>query len=193
MTQKRAFLIHGWRGRPKASFRGWLGKELTKENFKVEIPCMPGWLNPQMQPWVDFLHKKVGTPDENCYLVGHSLGCIGILRYLESLKNKQKIGGVILVAGFTSDLGFPDLKSFFQTEINWKKIKKHCKNFVFIYSDNDYYVSTHYADIFKKNLNAKLIFEKGKGHFSSREGCKDLPVALESILKMSKEISEKIK
>lgn len=75
---------------------------------------MPHTDHPKMQAWVRHLKKVVGTPDKDCYFVGHSLGCITILLYLESLHGNQEVGGVVLVAGFTSDLGYEELHSFFR-------------------------------------------------------------------------------
>lgn len=102
---------------------------------------MPDTANPTMDKWVTHLKKIVGNPDGDCYFVGHSLGCITILRFLETLGEDQKVGGVVLVAGFGHDLDFKgyksELSSFFQTPINWKKIKKHCNKFVAIHSDDD--------------------------------------------------------
>jgi len=146
---------------------------------------MPDSVHPKMAAWLNHLTKTVSVPDENCYFVGHSLGCITILRYLESLPKKQKIGGAVLVAGFTSDLGFQDLSSFFTKSINWAKIKLHCKKFVAIHSDDDPWVSLHYADFFKKELNAEIIIEHNMKHFSGDDGLNEFPAARDAVLKLS--------
>lgn len=185
--KNRAFLVHGWEGYPEEGWRPWLKGELEKRGFNVHIPAMPDTKSPQMDNWVSHLKKTVGNPDKDCYLVGHSLGCITILRYLETLKPGQKVGGVILVAGFTSDLGYYDLKSFFTKPIDWKKLKKHCGKFVAIHSDNDPYVSLHYADFFKKELKAKIVIENDMKHFSGDDGIRKLPVVLDSILELSQQ------
>lgn len=183
---KRVFLIHGWEGYPEEGWRPWLRKELEKRGYSVFVPSMPNTKHPKMKPWIKHLTKVVGKPDENCYFVGHSLGCITILRYLETLKKGQKVGGVVLVAGFTSNLGYKDLESFFKKPINWNKIKAKCKKFIAIHSDNDPYVSLHYGEFFKEKLNAELIIEHNKKHFSGDDGIFVLPVALKSVLKISK-------
>lgn len=103
---KRAFLIHGWEGDPEEEWRPWLKKELEKKGFEVYVPAMPDTATPTMEKWVPFLAEIVGKPDENCYFVGHSLGCITILRYLETLNEGEKVGGVVLVAGFGHDLEY---------------------------------------------------------------------------------------
>ncbi len=184
---KRAVLIHGWAGYPEEGWRPWLKNELEKKGFSVTVPAMPDTNHPKMKPWVDKLAKTVSTPDKDCYLVGHSLGCITILRYLESLKAGQKIGGVVLVAGFTSTLGYDEIVgSFFQKPIDWKEITSHCKKFVAIHSDNDPYVSLHYSEIFKEKLKASVVVEHNMKHFSGDDGIMQLPVALNQLLNIAK-------
>jgi hypothetical protein len=131
------------------------------------------------------LKKTVRTPDRECYFVGHSLGCITLLRYLETLKEHQQIGGCVLIAGFISNLGYTELESFFKTPIAWENINKHCRKFVAIHSDDDPYVSLHYGHMFQEKLNAKLIIEHGKKHFSGEDGVIELPSALHQLLRIS--------
>jgi len=183
--EKRAFLIHGWEGYPEEGWRPWLKNELEKKDFHVVIPAMPDTKHPKMNSWLNHLTKIVGTPNKDCYFVGHSLGCITILRYIETMKENQQIGGVIFVEGFTSNLGYEELESFFTKPIDWKKIKSHCKKFVAIHSDNDPYVSLHYGDFFKEKLNAALIIEHNMKHFSGDDGIFQLPIVLDKLLEIS--------
>ena len=182
---KRAFLIHGWEGYPEEGWRPWLKDELKQRGFEVIVPAMPDTENPKLEDWLKHLIETVGDPNEECYFVGHSLGNITILRYLESLGEDKKIGGAVLVAGFTSDLGFEELHSFFTKPIDWDNINNHCTKFVAIHSDNDPFVSLHYADFFKEKLGAEIIVKHDMKHFSGGDGVDKLPVALESVLKLS--------
>ena len=50
--------------------------------------------HPFLDEWLGYMHKHIHNPDRKTFLVGHSLGCIAILRYLESL-NEQRIGGAV--------------------------------------------------------------------------------------------------
>jgi predicted alpha/beta hydrolase family esterase len=182
---KRIVLVHGWTGHPQSDWIPWLRNELEKINFIVFVPALPDTEHPKMDAWVKHLTKVIGYPDENCYLIGHSLGCITILRYLETLRENQKIGGAVLVAGFASNLGYEEIESFFKKPIDWEKIKSHCKKFIAIHSDNDPYVSLHYGDIFKEKLNAEVIVQHDMKHFSENDDITELPIALESVLKIS--------
>lgn len=185
---KRAFLIHGREGYPEEGWMPWLKQELEKKGFEVFVPAMPDTATPTMDKWVPFLAEVVGKPDENCYFVGHSLGCITILRYLETLKEGENVGGAVLVAGFGHDLEYVgykgELSSFFRTLADWERVKKHCDKFVAIHSDDDPWVPLKHNNLFRDKLGAKTIVEHNMKHFSGNDGIMKLPVALNEMLKM---------
>ena len=91
--QKRVFLIHGWDGKPTGNWFPYLSLELKANGFEVNAPQMPHADQPKVSEWLAFLKDYVGKPDQDTYFVGHSLGCIAIARYLETLSPKKKIGG----------------------------------------------------------------------------------------------------
>lgn len=182
----RVFIVHGWAGYSDHNWKGWLKRELEKQNITVVAPAMPDTDNPTMDKWVNHLKEAVGKPDKDCYFVGHSLGCITILRYIESLNEGEKVGGAVLVAGFSDNIGFKELDTFFQTPIYWGEIKSHCGKFVAIHSDNDKQVPLKHSSIFKQNLNAHIIIEHNMHHFSGNDGINELPVALKELEKMMK-------
>lgn len=182
---KKIFLIHGWRGTPEGGWRPWLRKELEKRGLSVFVPAMPDTNNPNVNAWLKKLTETVGTPDKNCFLVGHSLGCITILRYLETLKKNQEIGGAVLVAGRSYSLGKKATETFFKTLPDWKKIRTHCKKFIAIHSDNDYYVPLEESETFRKNLGAEIVLKPGMKHFTGEDGVTELPAALEAVLKLA--------
>jgi len=177
---KRVFIIHGWEGAPDSNWFPWLRSKLEGRGMEVHVPQMPDSYNPKQGPWLEALAALVGRADEETYFVGHSLGCITILRYLESMREGSRIGGAVFVAGFTDDLGIKEIGDFFKAPIDYAKISEGCGRFVAIASDNDKYVALKYSDILKDNLNAKIIVEPGMGHFNMKE----LHVVLNELLKM---------
>lgn len=192
---KRTIIIHCWEGYPEYCWYPSVARELESRGFIVTVPEMPETERPQLASWLSKLAEAVGQPDEELYLIGHSVGCITILRYLESLPADQKVGGVILVAGFVDDLSYMDsiedktvLPNFFQTSLDLEHIKSRAKKFVAIHSDNDPYVELKHADIFKEKLNAKIIVKHGMKHFSGEvddeKSCTELPDVVEVIEKM---------
>lgn len=186
---KRAVLIHGWGGHPDEGWRPWLKNELEKHGFEVLVPEMPETKSPTLHVWLSHLQKLVGTPDTDTYFVGHSLGCVTILRYLETLKPQEKVGGVLMVAGFGEDLSYlgymKELKSFFETPIEWEKIKTHCSSFFALHSDDDTWVDKKNLELFKEKLDAKAVLQTGMKHYSGDDNVNELPIILEELLLMS--------
>lgn len=183
---KRVVSVHGWSGTPGVGWRPWLGRELEKHGVTFINEQMPNPAYPQMKEWVASLRELVGRPDTETFLIGHSLGSITVLRYLESLHNDEEVGGAVLVAGFTDDLGIPELANFFATPIDWAKIRTHVEKIVSIESDNDPYELARYNDDFKKHLNAETMLLHDRKHFSADDGITQLPEALHSLLLLAK-------
>lgn len=185
--KKKVIIVHCWDGYPDYCWYPQTKRELEEKGFEVIVPEMPETNVPKLSLWLPTL-QKIAEPHENLYLVGHSAGVITILRYLEQLPKGKKIGGAILIAGFTDDLGFDELKNFFTTPIDFEKIKSKANSFVAIHSDNDPYVDVKYGKIFKEKLGADFIIKQNMGHFSgpvdNEESCISLPDVASSILKI---------
>lgn len=186
---KRVVIVHCWEGYPNYCWYPQVKQDLEEKGFKVDVPAMPETNLPKLVQWLPKLKEVIGEPSEDLYLVGHSLGVITILRYLESLHLTGKVGGCVFVAGFTNDLGYKELRNFFQTSIDFIEVIKHCSKFIAIHSDNDPYVDLKFGDEFKKKLNAKLVTKHSMGHFSgpvdNEESCRSLPDVTKSILELA--------
>lgn len=187
---KRVIIIHCWEGFPDYCWYPAAKKELENLGFEVLVPGMPDTKNPKLSAWMPKLKEAAGAPDGDLYLVGHSIGAAAIMRYLETLTAGERIGGVVFVAGFTDNLGYKEVKTFFETPLDFEKIKSKARHFADIYSDNDPYVSVKYAKILSEKLGAELIFKPGLKHFSGpqvyEESCTSLPEVAQSILKMAR-------
>jgi len=181
---KRVIIVHGFKGRPESNWKSWLKNELEDKGFVASNPEMPNTDHPDADGWVHKLAETIATPDTETYLVGHSLGCITILRYLENLQDGQKIGGCVFVAGFGEKFkkysGGHD--SFFDHDLDWHKIKEHCDNFTAIHSDDDPNVEIDQLKLFKDNLDAKVTRTTGMGHFGSPDGIYEAPIIRDELL-----------
>ena len=183
--KKRVFIIHGWGGTPDSNWFPWLKDELEKHNFEVTVPQMPNTDFPKQNEWLAYMQEVIGNADKNTFLVGHSLGGIAILRYLEALGEKQNIGGAILVAGFSESVGISETSTFFENPVDYKKVLTACKNFIAINSDDDPYVPIQKGEILRDELNAKFIVLHNASHINMGAGHFKLPIALEELLRIS--------
>ena len=187
--KKVVFIIHGWEGYPEEGWFLWLKKELESRDYQVKVPSMPKPETPKIKAWTSFLQQQAPKPDQNTYFVGHSIGCQTIMRYLELLPGKTKVGGVVFVAGFFDLVGLTKkeietIRPWLESPIDTQKVKQRTKKISAIFSTNDLWVPLSQAEVFKNRLKAKIIIERDKGHFSGEDKVIKLPSVLEELLKI---------
>lgn len=194
MTQKRVFLVHGWGDTPQSHWYQWFKKTIEAKGFVVDIPTMPEPNVPEIDKWVPYLKEKVGTADKDTYLIGFSLGCNAVLRYIEDLEDDVRIGGAIFVAGFTKELNFSTFDDpkgaemiaapWLHNEIDIGKVALHINKSVAIFSDNDPYVPLSNTEFYKE-LGSKIIIQQKSSHFRAQDGFRELHVLLNEFMKMT--------
>ena len=184
---KRVIIVHRWGESPTSDWYEWLKDELEEKGFETLVPEMPEPNEPVIKAWVEHLDETVKKADKDTYFVGHSIGCQAIMRYLETLPEKTKIGGAVFVApwiGKKSKNLDPISKPWVEKKMDLKKIKTILTKIVAIFSDNDPLVPLKESELFKKELGAKIIIEKKKGHFRAEDGVTTPDVILEETLEI---------
>ena len=179
--QKRVFIIHGFQGTPDGGWKPWVAEQLKERGFEVHVPAMPNPDYPKKEEWVEMIGKTVGEPLETDVFIGHSLGTIAVLRYLESLKAGQRVGKVILIAGFYEDLGEPEIANFTDTPVDWDAVHARCSRFEVIHSDDDDSVYPQFAQRLANQLRVPIEMHQGYGHFSSGDGITELPLLIPKV------------
>lgn len=179
---KRVIIVHQWMAGADGDWRPWLKQELEKLGYEVLVPEMPNIDTPVIEKWVNKLAEVVGTPDQDTFFIGHSIGCQTILRYLETIDTP--IGGAVFVAGWFGLKNMEDedvetiAKPWIETPINLEKVKSVLPKSTLLISDNDPY------DCFEENkakfteLGSKEIVIQGGGHFTKEDGFSELPEVL---------------
>lgn len=172
---KKVIIIHGWGGDPQGNWFPWIKKELESKGIKVEIPAMPNTDAPDIEHWVGQLAKSVNPNDEN-YLIGHSMGVQAVLRYVEKLPENVKVGGILLVSGFITSLSDVIManpedaviaKPWLETPIDLEKVRAKVPKIISMVSDNDPYIP---EDNWKKfEMLGDLIILHDRGHIQGEE------------------------
>jgi len=167
---KNVYLIHGWDGSPTNCWFPWLKNQLESLGFTTKALKMPHPANPTIKDWVETLEKNIKSPNKDTILIGHSIGCQTILRYLE--KNNIRVGSCFFVAPWLHLTNEEDpeeamaiARPWLETPIDFKKVKSHCPTFVALFSDDDPVVPVSDAKLFQKHLSAKIIIEHAKSHY----------------------------
>lgn len=191
---KRVFIVHGWGGHPNEGWFPWLKGCLEEKGFEVFVPQLPDTEHPRIGSWVSTLAQAVDIADEQTYFVGHSMGCQTIVRYLESLPDEMKIGGVVFVAGYFKRLTNCDetpkdkitSELWMNAPIDLQKVASHLPKSVAIFSDDDPFVPFDNQEDFRNIFHSKIVLENSKGHLNGPEdGVMELPSALSALLEIS--------
>lgn len=181
---KKVIIVHKWGGTPKTDWYVWLKERLESENYQVRIPLMPNTTNPEIGPWVASLQNEVQQFKPN-WLIGHSIGCQTILRWLEA--TKLPVFGVLFVAGwFTlNDLGDKEsnntAQSWTSMPINFQLAKAKIAKSVAVLSDDDPYVPLEEnKNMFESKVDSEVVVVKRLGHIEQSES----PVVLTAFNKL---------
>ncbi len=179
------FIIHGTGGSPEINWFPWLKKELENLGCKVFVPKFPTPENQSLESWLEVFEKYRKYLDENSIVVGHSLGPAFLLSVIENLDKPIKAS--FFVSGFIGFLNNPDFdglnKTFVDKRFDWNKIRKNCKRFYVINSDNDPYVPLEKGKHIAEKLGAELVVLKNAGHISQESGYTKFGLLLEMIRK----------
>jgi uncharacterized protein len=185
MATKHVYMIHGYNASPESNWFPWLKQKLKEDGVQVTVLAMPNPAHPDHAQWVTYLQQQVKSPNKDTFFVAHSLGCITLLRYLNTLKPNTKIGGFVLVSGFDAPLSLlPELDTFTKGKVDFGRIMKLTENRIMVTSDNDSIVPYKQTENLSRELRAKLFTVPKGGHFLASDGFTQLPIVYEEVDKM---------
>jgi predicted alpha/beta hydrolase family esterase len=188
---QRCFIVHGWGGYPDEAWMPWLDRELTAAGFAVQRLSMPHPDTPTIDDWVGALASAVGTPDADTHLVGHSIGCQTIIRYLAGLPENRNAGRVVYVAGWVQRGSLMNLepeeipvaRPWVETPIDFERARSVSGPSLAILSDDDPVVVPDNDARFHELLGSEVVILHAKGHFSEDSGVTELPEARDFLLR----------
>lgn len=177
------FIIHGTKANPQSNWFPWLKAELEKLGAQVFVPAFPTPENQSLASWTAAFAKYLPELDENSIVVGHSLGPAFLLSVIEKLDHPIK--AAFFVAPFLHGIGIPEYdtlnRTFVIAKFDWKKIKRNCRHFYAIFSDNDPYVPQALGRAVARKLGVTPIIIKNGGHLNTESGYDKFNFLLEKI------------
>lgn len=177
------YLIHGYTASPTSNWFQDFKANLDSDTVKVDILEMPNSNNPQLAQWIAYMKDCINRIDENTIFVGHSLGCVSILHYLNQVSVK-KIKALFMVSGFIERTPIPELKEFIQPQLNYSKFKEIAENIVSISAKDDDIVPYNYSEYMAKKLDSEFILLNQGKHFIDRDNITVFPLLINEIKKI---------
>ncbi|MCU1548511.1 MAG: hypothetical protein JWO29_1462 [Arthrobacter sp.] len=172
----RVVVIHGYGASPDNHWFPWLKAEMTAAGVPVSVAEMPDGIPADPGEWGEVVKSAVGDVGSATFLVGHSLGCITILRYLAGLPKPWTLGGLILVAGFAGRLeAIPELDAFLDDGVQLDGVVENIHRRLVIHSDDDPTVPPATSADLAFRLNADVLVVPGAKHFLDADGVTELP------------------
>ncbi len=174
-------MLHGIESRPGANWQAWLAHQLQAQHNQVDLLELSNPDKPQRADWLAELQRSAHTIDPNeLVLVGHSLGVVTALDYLESID--MPIHALVSVSGFASDYQ-NELNSYFLREksIDFVKVKANVRNAYVFFGDDDPYVTQSALHEVALGLGVEPhVIEKGK-HLNANAGYTKFPELLTTV------------
>ncbi len=180
----KVYVVHGYTADATQNWFPWLKQELESRGIETTVFDMPHPLAPKAAEWDAYLAAHIDHCDEQTFFVGHSLGCIALLRYFETLPSDARAGGAVLVSGFCEPVrALPELDEFIKP-IDMDKIKAVVAGRAVVSARNDHIVPFRYSEALAAEMDAALAAPDTGGHFLDREGYREFPQLLALVLRM---------
>ncbi|EMQ4855845.1 serine hydrolase family protein [Morganella morganii] len=183
MKDKKIIIVHGYTASPSDNWFQWLKESLESLGATVNIPLMPDSHSPDPKKWQQHLIDAEIKIDKNTIFIGHSLGCITVLKFLtEQAPKGATIGGYILVSGFDHSLeSLPELHAHVQEPLDYDKLIEISDKRISVISSNDWVVNPQASKDLANALQTQILIVNDAGHFLDREGYTEFPALRELI------------
>jgi predicted alpha/beta hydrolase family esterase len=172
MLKPTIYLIPRWAGNAHSDWYDWIVIQI-KAKYDIDIYCieLPDWHEPTPEKSLNYLSENIKKLNEQCYFIGHSVGCQAILQFLNKQNPNTRIGGFLFVAGwFEVDKPWESLKPWLKTDIlDFSFISKLTNFKQVILSDNDPFTSDFQRSksLWKTCMNANVKILSGGKHFNN--------------------------
>ncbi|ADO70163.1 RBBP9/YdeN family alpha/beta hydrolase [Stigmatella aurantiaca] len=172
--ERSLYIVPRWAGRPDTDFYVWLESKLrqTPSGFSsVQTLDMLHPSQPTIDAWVGTLATALGpTPPASTVLMGHSVGCQAILRYLATHPPQEPLEGALLVAAWWEvDKPWETLLPWLAPIENLSRVRTAVRRWVVLLSDNDPFTSDFVRNqrLWEERLGAQVVLSPGGRHFNN--------------------------
>lgn len=174
------YMFHGYTSSANDHWFPWLAEKVEAElNIPFKKLDFPDSDHPVESVWNQYCETHI-NPKDGITLVGHSLGCIQVLHYLD--QHDIHNVNVLLVSGFDESIWtLPELNSFTDHPVDYSNVLPKILKVTVISAINDDSVPYPYTLTLARHLHAKFVLMPSGHHFTDAGKDKQLPIAFEEL------------
>jgi predicted alpha/beta hydrolase family esterase len=128
---------------------------------------------PVIAPWVRRVGELVGEPEQagRTVLVGHSVGCQAVVRYLATAPADHVAGVLLVAAWWAVDQPWPAIQPWIETPIDLDRVRAAAPYFRVLLSSDDPFTGDQAANggEWEEQLDARVTVVPNAGHFNGRQ------------------------
>ena len=186
-SRPRLCIVPRWSGTADSDFYPWLlAQPAVRAHFgDVLLPGIAQPEQPTIAAWVDSLVQitaGLGPGDlGRTYVLGHSVGCQAVLRFLERSSDDARVAGVLCVAGWwTVDAPWDSIRPWIDTPMQLDRVRAAAGRVHVLLSDDDPFTSDWRDNerAWRERLGAEVRCVPGARHFNAAQE----PAVLEALL-----------
>jgi predicted alpha/beta hydrolase family esterase len=180
MSKRKIYLIHGYTAYSTANWFPAFRQAFENTDTEVIVFDMPNSQYPKYEEWLQHLEKEIVSYSESDIFIGHSLGCVTLLNYLN--RNRTgKVKAYYLISGFVEETPLPELTEFVIPKLDYDYLKELTDTRVAISAKDDDIVPYDYSVRMAEKLNITPdILPEGK-HFIDRDGFVEFEYLVERV------------
>lgn len=156
-------IIPGLRNSDENHWQSFFERSNPKEFMRV---IQDNWDEPDCETWIERIEETLSDMNhEDLVLIGHSIGCMAIVRWYE--KYEHKIKGTLLVA--PSDAERENYPSYITGFAPLPMMKLPFPS-ILVASTNDHVTSFDRSKEFAENWGSELVVLEDAGHIEPKSG-----------------------
>lgn len=180
LMTERIVIVPRWAGGPSDDWYPWARAELarTHPSLRVDALELPTKSAPVIDQSVAALEAELGndlTALSRTLLVGHSVGCQALMRYLAEQPqppDRDAAPTLVCIAGWwTLDEPWPSIRPWIDTPIPLPKLRANTASITVLLSDDDPFTSDWRANksTWEQRLDADVRVNPGGHHFNAEQ------------------------
>lgn len=176
---ERIVIVPRWSGHAGVDWYPWIRAQLADAPQRLEIVELPSPSAPVIDECVAALGSALGTDPAalgSTLLVGHSVGCQALMRYLASLRSgasERPSGPMLLcVAGWWAvDSPWPTIEPWISTPISLASLRGNTSRIAVLLSDDDPFTADWRANqlLWEERVGAEVEIVSGGRHFNASQ------------------------